>query len=138
MQTKNQKNIPGKALSMLPSLVQALGIYGPDIALLHYLTFIPGVLRPYVGHSWLLFLGSKEGWRNQQTAALPDYLSSFSSLHPSICHTLILIIFQDSVLTNGLSSYVNHILQDKQKQYFTQKEGGERALAKSLALASTH
>ena len=132
MQTKNQKNIPGKALSMLPSLVQALGIYGPDIALLHYLTFIPGVLRPYVGHSWLLFLGSNERWRNQQTAALPDYLSSFSSLHPCFWHTLILIIFQDSVLTNDLSAYVNHILQDKPKKSITPKQkGGERALAKS-------
>ena len=82
--------------------------------------------RPYVGHSWLLFLGSKEGWRNQQTAALPDYLSSFSSLHPCFWHTLILIIFQDSVLTNGLSAYLKHILQDKPKQVLHPNRREER------------
>ena len=91
-----------------------------------------------MGHSWLLFLGSKEGWRNQQTAALPDYLSSFSSLHPCFWHTLILIIFQDSVLTNGLSAYVNHILQDKPKKVLHPNRREEREPLQNPKLVVLH
>ena len=81
---------------------------------------------------------SKEGWRNQQTAALPDYLCSFSSLHPCTCHTLILIIFQDSILTNGLSAYVNHILQDKPKKVLHPNRRGEREPLQNPLLLVLH
>ena len=38
------EEFPWKTLFMLPSLVQALWIDVPVIALFHYFTFIPGVL----------------------------------------------------------------------------------------------
>ena len=57
----------------------------------------------------------------------------------SVILTLILIIFQDSVLTNGLSAYVNHILQDKPKKVLHPNRRGEREpLIENPKLSALH